>query len=342
MKLKIVFTITFVVLLLFISKISFASSITIDAVHGTWDDNGVMRILPNEEVSFDIRFTNNSGYGITGFANGYRIWTTGGTNFTPVSVEILDPYFPSYFDLVFAINIYSDGILSDTVGIGGSILGTALPNGYDTLAYKIITGGVQEGETLCIDSTFYGQTGVWRWSTTSGDIFPTWSGQQCFTAMCAGGLVSFTNCVDTLKITDGNTISYDYDANGFVPAFAKFYIVDGPGTIDTLTGEWTHTVSPAELGTIDTLKIGAYQFSKCLTIECWTILDFSCNVPADMNGDCSSDISDLVMFVAYMFQDGPPPEPLMSADMNGDGTIDIADLVWLVEYMFNGGPPPIG
>jgi len=52
-------------------------------------------------------------------------------------------------------------------------------------------------------------------------------------------------------------------------------------------------------------------------------------------------VSDVVFFVSWLFDGGPPPVVFESADCNGSGgDPDIADLVHLVEYMFRGGPPP--
>ncbi len=65
-------------------------------------------------------------------------------------------------------------------------------------------------------------------------------------------------------------------------------------------------------------------------------------VPGDVNFDMQSDISDLIAFVSYMFQDGDYsffPEGII--DFNADGANgDISDLVYLVQYMFDNGPAP--
>ncbi len=65
-------------------------------------------------------------------------------------------------------------------------------------------------------------------------------------------------------------------------------------------------------------------------------------VPGDVNFDMQSDISDLIAFVSYMFQDGDYsfyPEEII--DFNTDGANgDISDLVYLVQYMFDNGPAP--
>ena len=66
--------------------------------------------------------------------------------------------------------------------------------------------------------------------------------------------------------------------------------------------------------------------------------DINCG---DVNGDMiCPDINDIVYFVSY-FSDGgpPPPEPPM-ANMDGSSGITISDLTYLVDYMFDGGADP--
>lgn len=37
---------------------------------------------------------------------------------------------------------------------GTDVLGNGIPNGFNEVAFKIHTGGLQEGETLCLDSSY--------------------------------------------------------------------------------------------------------------------------------------------------------------------------------------------
>ncbi len=153
MKHTILLTIAVVLSIFVFSQISYASSVTIDSYSGVWDDGGTKRIIPNCEVSFDIRFTNTSGLKIGGVANGFRVWTMGGSSFTPLIGDTINPAFVNGFDLGFALVHYSaDGIGADTVGFGAASLGIAgLTIGYDDVVYRLTTGGVQDGEPLCID-----------------------------------------------------------------------------------------------------------------------------------------------------------------------------------------------
>ncbi|HKK20032.1 MAG TPA: hypothetical protein VJ983_01055 [candidate division Zixibacteria bacterium] len=53
-----------------------------------------------------------------------------------------------------------------------------------------------------------------------------------------------------------------------------------------------------------------------------------------------TDISDLIYFVEYMFDDPPAAAPpcFEEADINEDGALDIGDLIALVDYTFGKGP----
>lgn len=60
----------------------------------------------------------------------------------------------------------------------------------------------------------------------------------------------------------------------------------------------------------------------------------------DLNGDNRVDLADIVYFVNFLFEDGPPPNPLAAGDLNGDCFITLSDLIHLVNYIYNNGLPP--
>lgn len=70
------------------------------------------------------------------------------------------------------------------------------------------------------------------------------------------------------------------------------------------------------------------------------ILDVVAYISGDVNGDEVVDQADFVYLGNYIFQGGPPPDPLLSGDVNGDCIVDQADFVYLGNYLFQGGPPP--
>jgi hypothetical protein len=60
----------------------------------------------------------------------------------------------------------------------------------------------------------------------------------------------------------------------------------------------------------------------------------------DCNADGTANITDAVYIITYIFDGGPPPNPLASGDANCDGTVNVTDAVYLIQYIFNGGPDP--
>ncbi len=68
-----------------------------------------------------------------------------------------------------------------------------------------------------------------------------------------------------------------------------------------------------------------------------------CEAPfhrGDPNQDGTTDISDGIAILAYLFAGGATPACLDSADANDDGEVDISDGVSLLNFLFLGGPPP--
>ena len=59
---------------------------------------------------------------------------------------------------------------------------------------------------------------------------------------------------------------------------------------------------------------------------------------ADASGNV--DISDAVYLIAYIFQGGPAPNPLVAGDADCSNSVDISDAVYLIAYIFGGGPAP--
>jgi hypothetical protein len=52
------------------------------------------------------------------------------------------------------------------------------------------------------------------------------------------------------------------------------------------------------------------------------------------------NVSDAVYLVAFIFNGGPAPDPLLSGDANCDGFLSISDAVYLIAYIFGAGPAP--
>ncbi|MFQ5453317.1 MAG: M4 family metallopeptidase [Candidatus Zixiibacteriota bacterium] len=66
----------------------------------------------------------------------------------------------------------------------------------------------------------------------------------------------------------------------------------------------------------------------------------SCILRGDIDSNGGIDIADLVYFVEYSFDDGPPPPSSDHADIDCSGEINIGDIIYMVDYMFDDGPEP--
>jgi hypothetical protein len=64
-------------------------------------------------------------------------------------------------------------------------------------------------------------------------------------------------------------------------------------------------------------------------------------VLGDVNGDCSTNIADLIYLANYLFKSGPAPDVFARADPNNDCTVNVFDIVYLVNYLFRSGPSPL-
>lgn len=164
-----------------------ANSISLETTTGTWDDEGTTRIVPNATVTYDIRLTNTEAINAGGITNGFRVHSSVASSFGALSGEIISSYdFAGNFDLIWNIVTYevlkSDG--DDTVRFGGSkgMDGDGLLAYHDMVDYRItVADGVDEFVTLCLDSSWYPPTGVWKWTDVVGPV--DWDGPHCFEAI---------------------------------------------------------------------------------------------------------------------------------------------------------------
>lgn len=191
------------ILMVFVIKIItcdnlFSTSITLDSVDGLWP--GTTDIIEvDEPITFYLRITNDSTYNFYGIANGFRVYSPDGAQWSGTVADTLPIDFgggdgwKDIFDLVYAIISFStDGSGADTVGFwGASLFGSGLPAGFDAVAYTITIGPIDVsnyGKHICLDSSYFPPTGQWLWAVQGAPIVvPSWDGQHCFTIFdCQG------------------------------------------------------------------------------------------------------------------------------------------------------------
>ena len=236
------------ILVLFFAQHIAAGSISLDNVVGSVDDGGILKINANQPVTFEFRLIND-GADVSGFTNGFRVWTKNGSSFTPASGQFLDPNLNTYFDLVLATSVFSsDGTGVDTVSFGGSkLVSTGFPNGYNGIPFSISTGGVPAGDTLCVDSSWFPPTGTWLWAPGGQ---PDWDGPHCFASEVFCPPVSITNTPIQLTSSHCNLMTFDFNADGI----GGFTWSTNIGIINT-NGVWTYQPTMADVGASNSLIV---------------------------------------------------------------------------------------
>jgi len=157
-------------------------------VTGLTPDGKISTSLPGGAI-FTINYRNTGTHKVC-MTNGFEISGTGGVTWFASYWE--DAGFPTgNFDLAYDLHDFSwDGVGADTIGhYGVSLSGNALPPDFDGPAFHLnITPTAGDvGDTICIDSCWFPNTGVWLWQFVGLGLFPpSWSGPHCYevTANC--------------------------------------------------------------------------------------------------------------------------------------------------------------
>lgn len=87
-----------------------------------------------------------------------------------------------------------------------------------------------------------------------------------------------------------------------------------------------------------------------LWTDCWTILSCAEYTPAaatcffgvcgDANSDGTTNITDAVVVIQWIFAGGKSPCPVIAADCNCDQVVNITDAVYVIQWIFAGGLAP--
>lgn len=158
--------------------VSFGQTVTLDHVDGETTPGS--KILDFDiPITFYMRLTTDIVYsGITG---GWKVESTDGAQWGSTAIAI-ETDLTGYFDLfrrLIPLNV--DGIGADTVGYACALLGgTGLPAGFDEVTFSVTIGPIDSaysGKTITVDSSFYPNSGYWKWS---GNVFPSWDGPHTF------------------------------------------------------------------------------------------------------------------------------------------------------------------
>ena len=176
-------------------------SVSLDHVDGLYGSSldGSDTLQTGVTITFYIRFSNNSGLAMNGTSNGFRIFSTDGATWTPLSYASTGTLEPG-FDFGVSVTPFSnDGAGADTIGIYGLRgFGSGMVNGFDNIVLTISTqlNSSQDGRTLILDSCKFSAGGYWLWNDANlADVIPSWDGPHAF---------AIANPITTLNVTNTN------------------------------------------------------------------------------------------------------------------------------------------
>ncbi len=197
------------------------AAMILDNVVGHYGTTGIKTGVP---VTFTMRAINNSGEGIYGTTNAYRIYSPDGAQWDTLTADTFSAYVALFDGGFFISEINVDGSGTDTIGLGGAaIYSSGMPNGYNDLAYSITIGpidSVYDGQIICVDSSWYPPAGPWLWANNiGGQIYPEWSGPHCFTVY----YVPYT------LVVDPDTLHFSAIQGGSNPPAQSLFVGEAGG-----------------------------------------------------------------------------------------------------------------
>jgi hypothetical protein len=187
-------------------------AVTLDNVTGLFSPT---QIQAGADVEFFIRMNNPSANKYT-FAAGFHVFSPDGATWAGTSGDTFGNILSAAnFALGYSITVQSgDGALYDTVGFlaAGLPSDVLMPAGFNDVPFSITAAGTNladSNKTLCIDTVgFFGTGGNWKWVLGSLTVFPTWSGQECWTIFFVPNLppvvsgpasITTSHCVDPVQ-----------------------------------------------------------------------------------------------------------------------------------------------
>jgi len=153
---------------------------------------------------------------------------------------------------------------------------------------------------------------------------------------------------ETANNPDG-TFYYDFDATDSdnPVEWIRYKIANGPGEIDSLTGEYRFTAVCGEAEPSIEISICAgdgvnnYPYIDPSHYAVMTIdLNYVPVEKGDINRDNSIDILDIQSLIDYLYRSGEQPGIIESADIDNNGIINILDIIRLINYAYKDGPAP--
>ncbi|MFH2036959.1 MAG: PQQ-dependent sugar dehydrogenase [Candidatus Zixiibacteriota bacterium] len=61
----------------------------------------------------------------------------------------------------------------------------------------------------------------------------------------------------------------------------------------------------------------------------------------DVNANGAVNILDITFLIAYLYKNGPVPNPPSAGDINNNGVVNILDITYLIAFLYKSGPAPV-
>ncbi len=205
---------TLAVLLLLVSSLM-SQSITLDHVDGMIDSStlGIDRL-----ITFHLRITNPTETNFDGITNGFRIYSPDGATWTTSKLDTTGTLGKTQFDGgIFLPTFGVDGQGADTLALGAlRFFSTGMPAGFDDIVLTLDIGPISPehfGRTICLDSSYYPPSGVWKWAATGGfNVYPAWDGPHCYligSEPTGDSLIVSPTALEFVTTTDNSLLLWD-------------------------------------------------------------------------------------------------------------------------------------
>ncbi len=227
------------------------SIVKLDHVNGLHPEDSAKLDCRIGTAEFHLSISNLSGGSVTMVQNGFSLYSNDGATIN-ASGSKWNPSinWPTYFD-AYRFRSYFPGVSADTLGFSANVTDSGgIESGFSEVAYILTTtlNCADTGLGICLDSAWFPAQGAWIWSGL-GTVLPDWGGPYCWT------IGHFVN--DPPEITNCNLIlSFDHCEEAVWTFLAVdpdadqvwYQLVQGPGMIDSVLGEWRYTPSLADVG----------------------------------------------------------------------------------------------
>lgn len=88
------------------------------------------------------------------------------------------------------------------------------------------------------------------------------------------------------------------------------------------------------------LITGVFVFGLLFLLALNVISDDAKFLCGDADSNLAVNLLDITFIIAFLYMDGPAPDPIEAADVNLDGNVNLLDITYLINYLYKDGPAP--